>query len=172
MQPLFVIAALVGGIPGNIPERPTWRTDYLEARTIQSGKPLAVFLGAGAKGYEKVVRDGLDANAVKLLNEKYVCVFIDTETAKGKALATAFAVKGPGLVISDRTGESQQFHHNGDLSGADLHKALERYADPNRGFFSTETLAQLNPPPAPVYQQPTYRYPNSYYTPTYRIGGS
>jgi hypothetical protein len=177
MQTLYVVVALAGSVAGNIPERPNWKTDYFEARASSAGKPLAVFLASGRNGWEKVVRDGLDPNAARLLKEKYTCVFVDTDSRSGADLASAFAVNGRGLIISDRTGDSQQFHHSGELSAADLRKALERYSDPGRRFVATETLAQINPPPAPTYQyQPQIQnyqpqYQNPYYAPAIRLSG-
>jgi hypothetical protein len=168
MQTCIVIIALAGSIASNnIPEKPKWQTDYFEARSLalKGSKPLAVFLGNGANGWEKVCRDGVDPKVVQLLQATYVCVFIDTNDPKGKTLAAQFDVTGKGLVISDRSGNSQQFHHNGDLTRADLSKALERYGDPTRRFVSTETVAQLNPPPAPAYQQ-------NLYGPAIRLSGS
>lgn len=170
MQTLYVVVALAGSVAGNIPERPNWRTDYFEARAANAGKPLAVFLGSGANGWEHVIREGIDPKAVQLLKEKYTCVFVDTDSRGGAGLASAFAVNGRGLVISDRTGDAQQFHHSGDLSANDLCRALERYADPYRPFVATETLAQIHPPPAPVYQyHPPYQHP--YYAPAIRLSG-
>jgi len=37
-----------------------------------------------------------------------------------------------------------------------IDRALQRYVDPQRSFRTTETVAQLNPPPVRTYQ-PTYR---------------
>jgi hypothetical protein len=116
-----------------------------------------VFVGSGKADSGKGVRDSLDPKVSQWLREKYVCVFVDSDTAAGKKLAADFAVNGKGLIISDRSGNSQQFHHSGDLSRDNLVKALERYADPNRSFRATESLAQLSPPPnAPPYKPYSY----------------
>ena len=163
MQTLIAVIALAGSIASNnIPDRPRWQTDYFEARSkaIDGGKPLAVFIGSSKTDWT------VDTKVNEWMRDKYVCVFIDTDTTPGKSLAGQFAVDRKGLIISDRSGNSQQFHHNGDVQRDDLVKALQRYADPNRVFRSTESLAQLSPPPAPTY--PTYA---PTYTPTYRLSG-
>ena len=114
----------------------------------------------GKTGWETIAKDGkIDEQAAKLLNSKFVCVYIDAETSSGHKLAEAFEVKNKGLVISDRTGNSQAFSHTGDLSQTDLTKALEKYSDANRVVLSTESVEEVAPPPAPkTYQQGTIRY--------------
>ncbi len=169
MQTLIAVIALAGSIAtNNIPDkRPRWQTDYFEARSraIDGGKPLAVFIGSSKTDWNKGVRDSMDAKVNEWLSDKYVCVFVDTDTSNGKALADQFAVAKKGLVISDRSGNSQQFHHSGDVQRDELLKVLKRYADPTRAFHATETLAQVSPPPAPA--APTY----SPYAPAIRLSG-
>jgi hypothetical protein len=110
---------------------PAWRTDYGEA--VQAGKtqgkPLAVFVSSGADGYEQVSRGGpLSPAARALLAKAYVCVYADTTQPVGKRLAEALEISGRGLVISDRSGQSQAFHHVGELTDAELTRTLERFA--------------------------------------------
>jgi hypothetical protein len=164
MQTFLAVFALAGGIAsGNIPAQPKWQADYFDARAraIDDKRPLAVFIGSAKNDWPKGVRDATDLRVAQLLREQYVCVLVDTDTASGKQLANQFAVSGKGLVISDRSGNSQQFHHSGDVSRDDLVKALQRYSDTNRPFRATETLAQLSPPPTPAYS----------YSPTFRLSG-
>ena len=48
-----------------------------------------MFLGPGKEGYDKLVREGrLGKETMELLSAKYVCVMIDTTTARGKSSAT------------------------------------------------------------------------------------
>src|SRR5688572_20207554 len=71
----------------------SWSTDYSAARqqSEKAGKPLAVFIGSGAKGYEKLSNSGeLSGEIKQLLASNYVCVYIDSATENGKNLATAF----------------------------------------------------------------------------------
>lgn len=166
MQTLMAIIALANGIAsGNIPERPRWQSNYFDARAqaISSVRPLAVFIGSGKTDWQKGVRDSSDVKVSQLLREKYVFVFVDTDSESGQKVAAEFGIKAKGLIISDRGVNAQQFFHSGDVTASDLAKALARYADPNRAFRSTETLAQLNPPPAPAYA-PSY-------APTFRLSG-
>jgi hypothetical protein len=152
---------------------PSWSTDYFAAskQSARAKKPLAVFLGSGEAGYEQLDRDGkLTDEAKGLLASKYVCVYVNTDTPQGKRLAKAFEMpNGRGIVISDRTGDVQAFRHEGDLSGRELVRNLEWYADTDREVRVTETnpgqrssnYAPTTPAPAaaPAYVAPAY-YPN------------
>jgi len=133
-------------VPGAA-DTPTWSTDYTAARkeSATKGKPLAVFLGSGKTGYEKVVRDGgeLSAACRRHLASNYVCVAIDTSTEAGKRMASDFDMpSGQGIVISDRTGAVQAFRHEGNLTNNDLHAYLERYAS-DRAISTTETANSI-----------------------------
>lgn len=170
MQSLIAVIALAGGIAsGNIPERPRWQSDYFDARSraMEAKLPLAVFIGSNKSDWQNGVRESVDPKISQALRDQYVCVFVDTDTAAGRKLAADFAVNGKGLIISDRSGNSQQFHHSGDVSRDNLIKALQRYADPNRTFRTTETLAQISPPPAP----PAPAYNPYSYAPAIRLSG-
>jgi hypothetical protein len=122
---------------------PTWQKDYVQARKIgqTEKRPLAVVIGQGADGCDKVCRDGkLSPELQKMLAQNYVCVYIDSSTPEGQKLASDFAVTtGKGLILSDRTGDLQAFHHDGDLSTADLSRWLTRFADPNVAVRTTAT---------------------------------
>ena len=163
MNTLIAIVALAGSLASaNIPEQPKWEKSYFEARTwaAERQRPLAVFIGSGVSGWEKVSKEGsFDPKVNQLLKDKYVCVYIDTDTQDGKALAMVFQVNGKGLVISDKTGNTQAFHHSGDLSPALLVKAVERYADVKEAR-STETTATLAPPPVMHDQSSCPNCPN------------
>src|SRR5262249_19116039 len=109
------------------------------------GKPLAVFLGAGKTGYEKVVRGGgeLSAACRRQLASNYVCGSIDTSTEAGKRMASDLEMpSGQGIVIRDRTGAVQAFRHEGDLTNSDLHAYLERYTG-DRAITTTETANSI-----------------------------
>jgi hypothetical protein len=118
----------------------TWQNDYAAARRQgeSAGKPLAVFIGSGKAGWEKVCRDDMSSECKEALASKYVPCYIDVSTDEGRRLAPLFKVNGTGLVISDRTGELVAFRHEGDLSGGDLGRYLTRYADPSRAVSTTE----------------------------------
>jgi len=149
MQTWIAIIALANGLASsNIPEQPQWRSSYSEARqwAVERSKPLAVFIGSGTTGWSSVSRDGnFDPKVYQLLKDKYVCVYVDTNTESGKSLAKEFAVDKTGLVIGDKSGRTQAFYHNGNLSNELLAKAFERYAE-NREVKVTETVSTLNPP--------------------------
>src|SRR5690554_2874833 len=112
------VLALTGFLFIPTPVEPQrWHNDYQEARAVarQQHKPLAVVVGAGAQGYEKLTGNGKLAPAVtKLLEDEYVCVYVDTSSPTGKKLADALEIsRGAGIVLSDRDGKVQAFHHNG-----------------------------------------------------------
>ncbi len=165
MNAWIAIVALAGSLASaNIPE-PKWEKGYFEARAsaLENQKPLAVFIGSGVSGWEKVAKEGnFDPKVNQLLKDKYVCVYVDTDTEAGKALAKAFVVDAKGLVISDKSGKKQAFYHNGDMSKDLLVKAFEKYAD-GKDAAVTDTTATINPPApvaAPVYQSSCPNCPN------------
>jgi hypothetical protein len=122
---------------------PSWSTDYFAASKLSAAakKPLAVVLGSGEAGYDQLDREGkLTTEAKGLLASKYVCVYVNTDTAEGQRLAKAFEMpNGLGIVISDRSGDLQAFRHEGGLASSALVRNLERYADPEREVRTTET---------------------------------
>jgi hypothetical protein len=144
MYTSLVLFALSGfSSPAEMTSSPSWLMDYSLARQqgIDDKKPLAVFVGSGKEGWDKLVRNGaLAKEQNKLLATSYVCVYLDTATADGKRLAGLFNLEnGPGLIISDHSGKLMAFHHAGDLPAPDLTKYLSRYADPERVVRTTET---------------------------------
>lgn len=151
-----------------IPEKtPRLQTDYgLAAKQGQKeGKPLAVFVGNGSGGWEKLCKDGkLGKEAKDYLFANYVCLYVDTTDRSGQELARAFKIHdGPGLVISDRTGELQAFRHAGTLSATDVERYLRRYADPKRVVQTTESADTTRSSSAT--QSSTSYSPSSYYSP-------
>src|SRR5262249_54072832 len=106
---LLTMAGVTGG--GSV----SWFTDYSAAlaQTKAERKPLAVFMGKGGNGWRQLSRGGTpDEETTRLLVDKYICLFIDTENAEVRKLARAFSVQTPvGIVISDATGELMAFHH-------------------------------------------------------------
>src|SRR5262245_49711850 len=113
MTTSFALVALTTLVASSQPEGPVWQQDYAQARQIGAaqGKPLAVFVGAGAQGSDKVSQDGkLSPEVLQLLARNYVPVYIDASTPAGQKLAQEFALTtGRGLILSDRTGELQAF---------------------------------------------------------------
>lgn len=123
--------ALVALTLGNLSSSPTWLDDYpaAQAKVSVAGKPMAVFVGSGKAGWESAVRDGFDPAVSKLLAQKFVCLYVDASTAKGRTLASAFQVGDQGVVLSDRTGLTQAYSASGMVSRAELSRALVTYAD-------------------------------------------
>jgi hypothetical protein len=125
-----------------------WQRDYAEARKVAQAekKPLAVFIGSGAGGQEKVSRDGkIGPEVEKTLADSYVCLYVDASTAEGQKLAAAFGnTGGVGLVLSDRSGDVQAFSQQGDIAAADMSRVVKQFADPNVMVRTTVTNAQLS----------------------------
>lgn len=162
-------AALLGSTlsPGTV--APAWKTDYREAMTAAAadGKPVAVFIGKGDGGFARVVAGEVPAEAGKLLAAKFVCLYVNTDTAAGKDLAGRFGM-AEGLVVSSKGGEVQALKHAGAVAPAALTGYLTKYSDPARVVTATErvgvavTAAPVVTPaayaaPAPVYAAPVYR---------------
>src|SRR6476659_8123001 len=179
---MMAAATLAAGIsPSMLSPEPTWLNDYTLAqlRVAAVKKPMAVFVGSGKDGWGKVVRDGaLDPVLKRTLASRFVCVYVDTDTAAGRSLAGAFEVASKGLIISDRAGTSQAYSLSGDLTKDELSRTLVKYADPDRDVRTTDTVVREAPavvqpvarpvvtyPVAPVYQ-PQY-VPQ--YVPQYRV---
>ena len=136
---MAVVALTLSVTSGNIPATPTWLDDYqvARARVADAGKPMVVVISSGQAGWQDVVRDrGFDPAVTKLLADKFVCLYADTTTAKGRLLANALQVR-QGVVISDKSGRSQAFSASGTVSRTDLMSALVRYSD-DREVIRTE----------------------------------
>ena len=181
----LAVIALAGGLSaGNIPS-PNWQKDYAQALAVASseGKPVAVFISQGTATPGKLVTEGpIPSDAAKLLREKYVCVYLDTETASGKAMANQFALS-EGLIISSPGGKYQALRHNGSVSGNDLTGTLTRYAGAgtptttvSSGYsgdgvvvaaggssYGTSGVVYPGSYSAPTYQAPVYQAPTYYY---------
>src|SRR5262245_41886344 len=117
MHTVMTLLALLPQAPEGDRVTLTFELNYRHAKTVAATaqKPLAVFVGAGADGWSKVVRDGgFDLAALKLLAERYVLVYADRDTEAGRKLAGALEINSDcGLVISDRGGGFQVFRHDG-----------------------------------------------------------
>ena len=163
--------AAVAGLlaSGSLAKEPAWQTDYRQAlaQATQQQKPVAVFIARGGAGYARLVSEGgLGSDATRVLRNNYVCLYVDTATARGQALSGAFQI-AEGLVISDKTGGVQALRHEGTVSRTDLTNYLTRYV--NAGQVSqtefhggTQPVSQAVVPPAqpaPVVYQPTYQQP-------------
>ena len=137
----FALTGLLA--PGLTAGGPAWLSDYQAARQLgrMAHKPVAVVIGTGQAGWQKLSRDGrLSKEVERFLAGKYVCVYIDAREKIGRRLATAFDMPdGPGLVLSDRSGDLQAFRHEGHLDNEDLAGYLRRYADSERVVRATET---------------------------------
>lgn len=143
MHTSMALVALMGLLPTRASvDNPTWLNDYSQARKLgqSESRPLAVFIGSGEQGYEKLLEGGkMSPQARRLLADQYVCVYVDTSTEAGRRLATDFAVQTTGLVISDRSGDYQAFHFRGTLTDDDLTRSLKRFAAPDYVVRSTVT---------------------------------
>jgi hypothetical protein len=140
-----------------------WQKDYATAlqRGKETGKPLAVFVGKGANGWQSMATEGkVDAKTTELLAQKYVCLYVDLSDESGKQLADSFELHStPGLVISSAGGDLQAYRHEGELQPVDLQQNLVRFSDPNRAVVTTEGAPVQRVslyPPTPTYYAPGY----------------
>jgi hypothetical protein len=147
MYTSIAILALAGSMlaPSSPSPRPNlvWWRDYYVAkeRGVKEQKPLAVFVGTGQGGYHQITQKGeLNDSIKEVLADHYVCVYLDTSSQSQNGLITALAVtKGNGLVLSDRTGNVQAFHHDGQITEADLARQLQHFAERNVEIRTTLT---------------------------------
>ncbi|HET6572430.1 MAG TPA: hypothetical protein VFG68_02420 [Fimbriiglobus sp.] len=178
--------AAVAGLlaSGSLATGPAWQTDYRQAlaQATQQHKPVAVFIARGGAGYARLVTEGgLGSDATRVLRNNYVCLYVDTATARGQALAGAFRID-EGLVISDKTGGVQALRHEGTVSRTDLTNYLTRYESTGQvtqtefhggALAAAQTVSQSAIAVQPTYQ-PVYQ-PQPAFTPfqTFRsfIGG-
>jgi hypothetical protein len=136
---MLALSSLLGAIPQA--KEPVWQSDYNRAfkRGKEEKRPLAIFVGSGPKGYDKVAEDGkLTRKMRELLTEKYICIYVDTTNEAGREWARALRLD-TGLIIGDRTGGFQAFRHAGKLPARDLTRYLERFADPTVVVEETTT---------------------------------
>ena len=137
-----------------------WETSYGvgQVQAAAQKKPLVLVFAPGQNSWNKLIQE--DSSEVrKLLSARYVCVHVDTSKPEGQKTAHDFSIStGVGLVISDRTGATQAFWHQGDLPNERIAHFLTKYADPNVVVSQTETIysqrASMYPPmnfsPAPI----------------------
>jgi hypothetical protein len=152
----LVLFALSGVFTPGITEGPQF-SDYSVGmrRSERENKPIAVFIGAGKSGWEKLSQEGkLSKSVCAKLSSDYVCVYIDA--SQEEELAAAFEVQGKGLIISNAGGRLQAFRHEGDLGNEDLEHYLGQYSDRERVVRHTEDTrrtyytAPAQPSAAPV----------------------
>ncbi len=146
MYTSFGILALAGFLVAPSPsnqQEPVWGKNYLVAQEkgAKEKKPLAVFVGNGQGGFHKLAQEGQLSDTIKkTLADRYVCVYLDTRSQSQQALIKALAItKGQGLVLSDRTGNLQAYHHDGPMSTAELAKQLSHFAAPQVEVLTTVT---------------------------------
>ena len=146
---LFALSAY-SAQPTIVAPGPKWFDDYSIA--YQTGqkerKPLAVFVGKGPEGWDRLSREGrLGKEIEQILRSNYVCVYLDASKEKNQRLASSFDLADSrGLILSDRTGSKQAFRAETKLSNDELARSLKKFADPDVEVTVTQT-----PYRAPVY---------------------
>jgi len=166
-----LLVALVGLFPSSIRQQPNWLEDYSKAywQCQKAEKPLAVFVGSGTNGWNRLSQDGLLSLEIQeLLSKNYVCLYVDTTREACQELATVFEMPNRlGLVISDSKGQVQAFRHEGNLRTPDLLRCLRRYGDPQRIVALTESNPSDEAPArSPRFVESTYVAP-AYVAPSY-----
>ncbi len=152
MNTSILTVAFAGVLLAGPSAAPNWHVQYTQARKMgaQQQKPLVVVFGSGDKGMANLVREeAVAADANKLLNDKFVCVYVDVATSAGKSIAQSFEITGNvGIVISDRTGELQAFWHQGHMTNQVLIGTLQKFADSQGIVRTTETGTEAASAPA------------------------
>src|SRR3954452_25052503 len=125
---------------------PAWQHDYRMARELGSRekKPLVVVIGSGKTDWANLAKPAeQDETINQTLRSSYVCVFVDTDTTSGQELARDFQFAGPGVVISNRSGETQAYRKAGEVPAGELAKQLVNQLD------DAYVARKIAPPPAP-----------------------
>jgi hypothetical protein len=159
------VALAAALFPAHATLAPAWHNDYRQARELgeRERKPLVVVIGSGKTPWANLVRVAeQDGTINETLRNKYVCLFVDTDTTEGQRLARSFDLSGPGMVISDRSGEFQAYRHAGEMPANELARALTQHTD------DTYVSRKLAPPPA---QTVSYYPPAPVYYPAMFGGG-
>lgn len=161
-------AALLALSAGSVPSV-NWQADYGTAMSaaVAQQKPMAVFIGKGDAGYAKLVAGGQIPTSVgQVLSSEYVSVYVNTETAAGKALADKFEMAA-GVVISTRGGAKQALRLSGTQTGSDLTGILTTLGTtaPAVTAPASYTAPAMNYAPAQMYA------PQMYAPRTYSFGG-
>ena len=141
---------------------PAWFHDYRQARDVGSreNKPLVVVIGSGKTDWANLAKPAeQDETINQTLRNSYVCLFVDTDTTAGQQLARSFDMSGPGLVISNRAGDTQAYRKAGEVPAKELATELVKHTDDD---YVARKLAPPPAAPAPV---------QSYYQPAYNFGG-
>ena len=123
---------------------PAWLNSY--SAGTEAGqkvrKPVAVFVGSGSQGHAALVKEGhFSAEALGLLSRNYVCVYLDRSKPANQQLVRDLSIGQAGLVISDRSGDYQAFHHDGAISQADLTVRLQQFGNPDLVISNTVSNA-------------------------------
>ncbi len=135
----FAAVVLSAALANEATVAPAWESNYTRATetAIAQRKPLAVFIGRGESGYAKVVGGDMPSEANRLLASNYVAVYLNTDTAEGKRLATAFGVN-EGMVLSCRGCQVQALKYGGAVPAVELAGYLTKYSSPTVAVATTE----------------------------------
>ncbi len=159
---ILAVIALSGSLVPGVNAGIQAQTDYGVALKVAATekRPMAVLIGKGNSFSQLMSDRNLTTEAKKLLNEKYVCVVVNTDTASGKELASQFDLTNGGLVISSTGGAYQALRQSGTVTATELSRHVAAYANATATPVTTVTAGV-----------PTTTYgtvaPASYYTPAF-----
>ncbi|MBX3399494.1 MAG: CHAT domain-containing protein [Gemmataceae bacterium] len=111
---------------GPLREPIEWQANYAAGSKAAAAekKPMVVFVGRGPTGYRTAIADERIPDEMVLLLSDFVCVYLDTNTDTGAAMARAFEMDGPGLIISRPGGQVIHQTLTKPLAISDLMKEL------------------------------------------------
>jgi hypothetical protein len=161
---LLALSVLLAGSASAVSAQEiAWKRSYQEGRLQgqKTGKPLAVFIGAGSTP-EKAIPEGTLGSAIrKILADHYVCVHLDAARDDQQRLLRELGIRSDrGLVLSDRTGDLQAYSCDGPMSDSDLERQLRTFADPAVVIRTTLTGNAPSVTPANPLQRVSY-YPSA-----------
>src|SRR5438445_11101973 len=93
---LFALVSLLAAFTGSASAQDVvWKKTYSEARDHgqKVNKPLAVFVGTGADGFQKIIEEGTFSSDVrKMIAQDYIPRYLRADTAQNRSLVSRLAI--------------------------------------------------------------------------------
>ena len=172
---LLTIVAFYGAESGKVSY---WHTGYSDGlgKVRRADKPLFMLFDGGSSSVVRLVGDRpvLSDDIERALLDDYICVYVDTGTDSGKALAARFgASELPFTLVIDRSGNWQMYRRSGSPSVSELLAVLAQFrrvkytANGAAVTMESRSSAQTpsGPPSDPTVESTAVRTASRYYPP-------
>lgn len=150
MHTSVALLALTGSLVGPVPSpESSWLTSYSTAqkRGAETQKPLALVIGKGENGQKRLVKDSAWNEEIReAFAAHYVCVYLDADRPENQKLVKELEILSDvGLVLSNRKGDYQAFHHDGPMARTELVQRLNRHGRVEEPVLFSETVVKSSP---------------------------